>query len=328
MELINLPAWLDAESRRLATLLDRDQLPHALLIHGPAGVGRRALAFWLVQRLLDRIEGIPRPEQLVSGRIDDDALPTHADFRLLQPLEDKKTISVDQVRELIGFLSLTSHQSGAKVVVVLPAQAMTRSAANCLLKTLEEPTTNSYLILVVEALSRLPSTIVSRCHRVRVAKPNAAAAGHWLHDIDPTVDWQNVLELSAGAPLAALELQRTEFPQLAKKLEIDLAALRQQTETPASVAKRWTQKKYDPESCLRWLSGKLSTEIRSQFDGCNADFPAKPGHHRLQKPGEMLNMEARFVSLRQIGELLRLQGTRLNAELYLAEVLTRWYGKI
>jgi len=324
---MNLPIWLDAESRRLAALLDRDQLPHALLIHGPAGVGRRSLAFWLAELLLEHIARIPGPDQLGSGRLDDDALPLHADFRLLQPAEEKKTISVEQVRELIEFLSLTSHQSGAKVVIISPAQAMTHSAANCLLKTLEEPSASSYLILVAESLSRLPPTIVSRCHRIRVVKPNAEDAGNWLNGINPAVDWPSVLELSAGAPLAALELQRNKFPQLAEKLEVDLTALRQQTETPASVAKRWIKNKKIPESSLNWLAGKLSSDIRSQFENWNADFLAKSGHRHLQKPGETLNMEVRFEVLRQIGELHRLQDSGINSELHLTRVLTQWYGE-
>ncbi len=321
---MNLPGWLEAESGRLASMLDRDQLPHALLIHGTFGVGRRLLAFWLMDRLLDRVAGIPDAIQLGTARIDDEALPAHPDFRLLQPLEDKKTISVEQVREVIGFLSLTSHQSGAKVVIISPAQVMTQSAANCLLKTLEEPAASSYLILVAEALSRLPSTIISRCHRIRLPLPDRQAAGNWLNGIDADIDWQVVLELSAGAPLAALEWQRIDFPQLAEKLERDLSALQQRKETPAMVAKRWA--KYDQEPCLRWLFNRLGAEIHAQFDRRDAESIAKPKNRHLQKIGETLNMEPTFAVLRQIGELRRLQGAGLNTELHLTNVLARWYG--
>ena len=109
--------------------------------------------FWLVERLLGPNARLPDPNPLGSGRIDDELLPSHPDFRFLQPAEDKQTISIDQVRELIEFLTLTSHQHGAKVAVIAPAQAMTAPAADCLLKTLEEPTAGSYLVLIAESLS-------------------------------------------------------------------------------------------------------------------------------------------------------------------------------
>ena len=321
---MNLPSWLLEESDRLATLLERGQLPHALLIHGPIGVGRRLLAFWLMLRLLDLTTGSPDPAQLDSDRIAEELLPVHPDFKLLQPLEDKQTISVDQVRELLRFLTLTSHQSGAKVVIVAPAQAMTIPAANCLLKTLEEPTSNSYLILVADTLSRLPATIVSRCQRIRVALPDRLAAGNWLQDLNPDVDWQAALELSSGAPLAALQYQQNEFPQLVAKMASDLSALQRRTKTPANVARRWA--KYDQEPCLRWLFNQLSAEIRTHISRHKQELITKTEVSRLQKSGETLNIESSFAVLRQIGELRRSQGSGLNLELHLTDVLTRWYA--
>ncbi len=321
---MKFPTWLEMESGRLAALHGRHQLPHALLIHGPVGVGRRLLAFRLVDDLLESKVELPDLTRLSANRLDDDALPAHPDFRLLQPLEDKQTISIDQVRELIGFLSLTSHQGGAKVAMVAPAQSMTPSAANCLLKTLEEPTANSYLILVAEALPRLPSTIVSRCHRIRVSLPERQAADDWLCSLEPAVDWHRPLELSAGAPLTALALHQNGFPQLADELQQDLSALRRRTATPASVAKRWA--KIDGDACLRWLFNTLSEEIRTQITNWKVEPVVNSQNHRLQKSTETLNMEPSFVVLRQIGELRRLQGTGLNAELHLTDVLARWYG--
>jgi DNA polymerase III subunit delta' len=320
---MKFPPWLEAESNRLATLLERKQLPHALLMHGPIGVGRRSLATWLALRLLGEGAAIPDFIQNHIEQSDEEAASTHPDFRLIEPEEGKKTIAIDQIRELIEALSLTSHQGGAKVVVISPAQAMTKEAANCLLKTLEEPTDNSYLILVVESLSRLPSTVISRCHRIRVALPDHQIAASWLNSIDPAVNWPVVLKLSAGAPLAALALQQTGFVALAEKLEQDLAALSQGNESAARVAKRWV--KYDQEPCLRWLFYKLSAEIRAQYERCADESIEKPVPHRLQKSDETLNMESSFAALVRIGEMRHSQGSGLNMELHLTDVLTRWY---
>jgi len=201
---------------------------------------------------------------------------------------------------------------------------MNKEAANCLLKTLEEPAANSYLILVAEAPSRLPPTIVSRCHRVRLPLPGAHQAGLWLHDIDPGVDWQSLLELCGGAPLAALEWQQIGFPQLARELEQDLLQLRRRADTPASVARRWAKK--EQASCLRWLFNRLGAELRSQLGQPATESVVKPDNRHLQKSAKMLNMEPSFAVLRQISELRRLQGSGLNAELQLANVLALWYG--
>jgi len=325
------PPWLAAESTRLAAALERDQLPHALLIHGPFGVGRRLLAFRLADLLLGGGIGVPDPAQLDGGRVDDHWLQVHPDLRVLQPEEDKnkpgkfkKNIAVEQIRALIEFLSMTSHQGGAKVAIIAPAQAMNRHTANCLLKTLEEPSAGTYLILVAESVSGLPATIVSRCHRIRVPLPDSQVAVNWLSGIDPKVDWAGALELSAGAPLAALEWQQIDFPAIADKLELDILSLQQCTETPAMVAKRWV--KYAQEPCLRWLFNRLGAEIRSQAGYRTPDSIAKSDIRRLQKSGETLNIEPSFAVLRQIGELRRLQGAGLNMELHLTDVLTRWYG--
>ena len=331
MNNISFPSWLETESSRLTALLIRNQLPHALLIYGSVGVGRRLLAFRLADHLLDCGIGNPEPAQMDGGRIDDELTQSHPDFRVLQPEEDKNTpgkykknISVDQIRELIEFLSLTSHQSGAKVVMISPAQLMNISAANCLLKTLEEPAANNFIILVAESLHGLPPTIVSRCHRIRIPLPDRQVSCAWLSSINPDVDWPVMLDLSADAPLAALEWQRIDVPQLVVELERDLTALRSCAETPAMVAKRWV--KYDQEPCLRWLFIRLGTEIRSYFDRGENGSKVKSQNRRLQKFSEMLNMEPSFAVLRQIGELRRLQGAGLNTELLLTDVLTRWYG--
>ncbi len=322
---MKIPPWIEIEHQRISGMFDRNQLPHALLIHGPAGVGRRLLAASILGHVLGLSDGTLDAAGLSGASIADEALPAHPDFRLVQPAEDKKTVGIEQIRELIGFLTLTSFGHGAKAALVYPAQKMTPAAANGLLKTLEEPAADSYLILVSEALARLPATVVSRCQRIRVSLPEPESALRWLNDVDPAVDWSATLELAGGAPLAALELHRIGFADLAAELARDLAALRRRAVTPASVAKRWARHDQDP--CLRWLFVAEATDIRARCSAAGSGTKLNSGNHRLQKADEMLNMEPSFTVLRQIGELRRLQGTGLNPELHLGEILSRWYGR-
>lgn len=322
---MTLPPWIEVDQRKLADRFDRDQLPHALLIHGPAGAGRRLLAASIAGHMLGFDNGSLDVTAFSGMRIGDEALPAHPDFRLVQPAEDKRTIIIEQVRDLIGFLTLTSFGHGARAAVVYPAQAMTPSAANGLLKTLEEPAADSYLILVSEALARLPATVVSRCHRIRITLPERGQALRWLAGVERGADWSAALDLAGGAPLAALELHRSGFTELAAELERDLTALRRRTATPASVAKRWGN--HDQDRCLRWLFAAEAADIRARCSPAGAGGTKKPGNARLQYGDEMLNMEQSFAVLRQIGEMRRLQGTGLNSELHLNDILSRWYGR-
>ncbi len=114
------------------------------LISGPAGLGKINLALVLARRLLGAARRTRRTRAplrrsrpwLRAMR----SLDHHPDLHWLHPEEDKETISVDQVRELIETFTLTAHRGGAKIVIVEPAEALTTAAANALLKTLEEPT--------------------------------------------------------------------------------------------------------------------------------------------------------------------------------------------
>jgi len=319
-----LPIWLKAEFDALAELIQRDKLPHALLIHGPAGTGRRLLALAIIGRLLN----VEVPEfgaaTATGSLVDEESAPVHPDFMLVQIPPEKRFIPIDSIRQLIGFLSLTSHQRGYKTALINPANAMTRDAANSLLKTLEEPPGASVTILVTDSLSRLPATIVSRCHRVRVAVPATAAALNWLGGHDGTGEWEPVLALAGGAPVRALAYRRDGAVEKVADFARDVDALTRRRASPVEVARRWAR--VDPELCLNWLYQAIAAEVRDGGAAGGAQSASKTRSGRLQNAAESLNIEQAFGDLRKVGELKRLQGRGLNAELQLSGILTRWYG--
>jgi DNA polymerase-3 subunit delta' len=231
--------------RDLATamLQQRSRWPQALLIAGRRGLGKRALALHFARALLCEA---PRPGGDACGVCPSClyvAVGAHPDLRLIEPLlfdeEGNVTvvdaITVDRIRELTAFTQLSTHRHRAKVAVIAPAEAMNAAAANALLKTLEEPPADTYLMLVSHQSARLPATIISRCQRLPVPEPDAASAVTWLK-AQGVADADRVLAQAGGAPLLALELAD---PALQREGEALLAELeRPERLSPVAVGAR------------------------------------------------------------------------------------------
>jgi DNA polymerase-3 subunit delta' len=193
-------------------LAQRASWPHALMIHGPRGIGKHGLALNFAQALLCES---PRPDGLACGECPGCRYAIagqHPDLMRLElaqiddetgELEAVDTIAIDRVRALIDFVQLTSHRQRAKVAVIAPAERMNAAAANALLKTLEEPPAGTYLILVSDQPGRVWPTIRSRCRRLAAPQPLPEEARAWLA-AQGVGDPDLALAQAAGAPLAAL----------------------------------------------------------------------------------------------------------------------------
>jgi DNA polymerase-3 subunit delta' len=204
-------AWQrDAAS---AALAGKARWPHALLIEGRRGIGKRALALHFAQALLcetPRSDGGPCGTCASCGYVQAGA---HPDLRVIEPVERDEEgnetpvdeIVVDRIRELIEFTQLSTHRQRAKVAIIIPAEAMNVAAANALLKTLEEPPPATYLLLVSHQPGRLRPTIVSRCQRFVAPQPDVAAAAAWLGG-QGAAQPELLLAQAGGAPLLALAL--------------------------------------------------------------------------------------------------------------------------
>ncbi len=124
--------------------------------------------------------------------------------------EDAQQIKVDQVRELIESLTLKSYRGGYKVGVIEGAEALNANGANAFLKTLEEPTANTVLIMIARPSHRLPATIASRCLRLTLQPPSTrrppSPGSQITASPTRTTRWEAALALAGGAPLLALEL--------------------------------------------------------------------------------------------------------------------------
>lgn len=218
--------WQQADWERLQRL--RERLPHAMLLHGPEGIGKVAFAEQFAQSVLCESPAIGG---MACGTCDSCSWFLqygHPDYRRVRPdaLEvdsideasdgeegagkksagsktPSKEIRIEQVRSLAGFMNVSTHRSGLRVVLLYPAEALNMASANALLKTLEEPPPGTLFILVSHRPDRLLPTILSRCRQFFLSLPAADAALSWLQaqGVDDAAQW---LALHGGAPLAAL----------------------------------------------------------------------------------------------------------------------------
>jgi len=220
----------------------RTEHAHAYLLQGPQGIGKRALADRLMALLLCKVPGhepcgaCKSCHLLVAG--------SHPDHFLLQPEEADKAILVDQVRSLVSFVSQTAQLGGRKVILIEPAEAMNLNAANALLKSLEEPSGNTVMLLVSHQPSRLLATIRSRCVQQPCPLPTSAQAGEWLAHTLPDVDTaarEALLALANDSPLAARRLhEQGALEQRALVVEGVKRLLKQQ-QSPTELAEGWKQ---------------------------------------------------------------------------------------
>ncbi len=197
---------------RLGASAAAGRLGHAVLLTGPAQVGKTALCLALAAELLGR-------------RSWPGGLAGHPDLWL----EDSgdEAVRIDRVRagrepgSLQEFLAKRPYMGGARVAVLARADRLTEQAANSLLKTVEEPPPGSHLLLTATTAEGLPATIVSRCQRTPLGPVGSAEISAWLrtrHGVaDPVAE--QAAELAAGRPGRALRLA-TDPASLAEELSI------------------------------------------------------------------------------------------------------------
>ncbi|MFC5478389.1 DNA polymerase III subunit delta' [Massilia suwonensis] len=261
----------------------RGRMPHAILFHGPAGIGKSGFIEAFAQSLL--CENV-QPDGQACGSCASCGWflqHNHPDYRRVRPeaLEDEpaaeseeggedkkakstkapsKEIKIEQIRSLADFMNISTHRQGLRVVVLYPAEALNMPASNALLKTLEEPPPGTVFLLASNGLDRLLPTILSRCRKFALPMPEHAAALAWLKE-QGVPDADSWLREEGGAPLAALERSgsgnREELDALLgflarPNVESALRQADKLSKTPLSALVSWQQ---------RWLYDLLASKL-------------------------------------------------------------------
>lgn len=228
--------WHQVIWSRLLTLDAEGRFPHALLFSGPHGVGKQQLAEALAARTLCR-----RPGEMACGKCHSCQMLDagyHPDLMRVGPEEGKRQIRIDPIRDVNRFISQTAQQSGHRVILLGPADALNMASANALLKSLEEPGQNTLFILLSDLPSRVLPTLRSRCQQWPLAPVSFAASRDWLIEAlgneDEAFFWWRV---AAGLPLLATELAAPEARDLRHRLHESFEQLMRGAE-PVSEAAR------------------------------------------------------------------------------------------
>ncbi len=274
-----------------------DTLAHAVLLSGAGGLGKRVFADRLSGRLLCET----KQSSEACGRCKGCALAkagTHPDWREIIPEEPGRTLKVEQIREVIRFSGLTSQRALRKIVVVDPADAITESGANALLKTLEEPPGASLFILISQCPGALPPTILSRCQKIQFVNPDRAVIIDWL--VGQGVDLNQARSAATaygGTPFKLRRDCREGRLNTDSDILTDIAALRSGRADPPSIVKQWKAKHPTAETVEGiWLV--LHRAIRKKVE---ASEPASGEQHPLSD----LDISALYGLLDQCGDAMR-----------------------
>jgi len=245
---LNTYPWHKSSWDKFVTAKSKNHLPHALLISGTDGTGTLDFAKRIATALLctspvnnEACQNCKSCKTYKAG--------ANPDFMGIELLEGKQQIAVDQIRKLADFITYTRSFNAYRVILLNPVERMNANAANSLLKSLEEPASNTVIILVASNLSRIIPTIKSRCQILALPTPTKAQAISWLKQKKITTDPEELLEMSNGQPLTAIGISDEDI-QSRGQLANDLYSICMQKKSVTDIAKTW--EKYDQSNLLNW----------------------------------------------------------------------------
>ena len=225
--------WLAPVFQHLINTYQAGRFAHGMLFTGSAGIGKFKQAQNIAQYLLcSNKQAHGACQHCHSCNLF--LAHNHLDFHLLHN-EPNKSIGIEQVRGLIEVINERPNLGDNKVVIIKDAHQLTIPAANALLKTLEEPQGNSYLILLARTHHQLMPTLLSRVQHTHLHTPQDALLLAWLAELGFVVKDKGLLRLFQNSPLALLnhlQSERQEHTQDERRMCVEgLFALFNQPQT-------------------------------------------------------------------------------------------------
>lgn len=246
--------WLLKSYQLLQNSLEHGSLHHAIIFYGKQGVGKSRLAAQLSQALLCQTSKVIGCGQCKACQLY--LAGSHPDFYLIKP---EGQIGVDDIREATNKLSASSHLMQAKVLVIHDAHKMTVAAANSLLKTLEEPTKDTYLFLLTDKMDKLLPTIKSRCQKYVVEVAQQQQVAEWLEQEQLVAD-PALVSLYWSRPLYLQQLLSDQDANVLKQLPQDIELLKQRAMSSDAFANKYAE---HLELSLEWMQLFLKQQMQT-----------------------------------------------------------------
>jgi DNA polymerase-3 subunit delta' len=318
--------WLKGPQQRLRSALEMGHLPHSLLVLSVPGLGAEHLANWMTALVLCESQATRPCDACPSCRLL--RSDTHPDAHVVRLEEDAQQIKIDQVRELIESLTLKSYRGGYKVGVIEGAEALNANGANAFLKTLEEPSADTVLIMIARPNHRLPATVASRCLRLRLSPPATDAAVAWLQRNAPGANpsganpsganpWHAALALAGGAPLLAVQLDAEGLAAIDADMRQSITELAEGSVDVTLLAERWVRS--NPGVRITWLENWITQRVHASLGAVTSPQTAEP----VRLPAALLKPKIRalFELLDAARDVRRLASTGMNQQLALEALL-------
>lgn len=273
-------------------------LPHALLIHGPVGVGKKTLARLLCMLVLCRNDR-EKPcgvcdscQRVLRG--------THSNV-LVFSAGEQPSIKIDDMRAVLSALGQHGLQEGSRVVVIEEAERMTPQAQNALLKSLEEPDSRTYFLLTAASEKGLMPTILSRTSRLFLPLWDEQALSALLELSGmPPEQAQELAKVSAGSPGLALRAgQDSELEGVLSVLANTFFSVCAPGDIPAA-SNALKGEKDNADLLLDMLENRLSNALLS----CRDDAERTGTANMLAAVGDARRYRAANVSWQAIADLL------------------------
>jgi len=319
---LSAPTWHESLWQPMARAIRGERVAHGLLVCGPPGVGKRHFAARIVAALLcrDRQENAdacgvcPACRQRLAG--------THPDISRLVPDEPGRMIRVEQVRAFSRRLYLTPQYDAGRIGWIEPVENLSPSAANILLKTLEEPPSSCHIVLVTDRLSALMSTVRSRCQPWRVPPPPPQRARDWLESNGTSAAGLDADSLRT--PFAVIERNSRDYDTLSSDWDDTLSNVIRNREDTVSAAQRLAKSPAD--LFIDWLYRRASALLTVALAPADTagdtserggpDLPAP-----LMRIAQRLDPAALQPWCAQVSEAARLAHTNADWQLVIESLL-------
>ena len=305
--------------RLLSEHLQQGRLKHAYLFTGPPGIGRRTLALRLAQAINCLQPPEPSTPCLTCRSCRQFAAMKHPDLLITQADQVGGVLKVDQIRALQSRLALAPYEARYKIALLLRFEEAHASAANALLKTLEEPPERVVMLLTAQSSESLLPTIASRCEVIRLRPlPFAQVAAGLQAGWDVPAEQAHLLgHISNGRPGLAIQLtQHTELLEQRQTWLDDLHELLSSNRLARfAYAESITKDKHFPLADLlqTWLSYWRDILLRST--GAETPLANIDRQEEIEQLASRLSMKTARATIQAAERTLQLLDKNVNARL-------------